>query len=177
MNPVYPDSPVQLSLRTDKLTARDAIGILLILPQFGSSRRYHLVERIVREIGRKAHRYQYQGDWKIVREILEQSNFQSWIDTWRVFLPYCSEQDWFGNVIPLMKQSFRKITMKTEYISAVEDTRPVVKPQRKRGYTDKGSRRPENSLCWFFPDSEDNRLKEPNYKTVRNHQWFNHLRC
>lgn len=177
MNPVCSDRPMQLSLRVSNLSAKEALGILLILPNFGSTRNYHLVERVAREIGQKALRYQYQGEWMIVKEVLEQSNFSSWIDTWSVVLDYFSPQDWFGNMVPLMKQSFRKIKLKTEYIFVDEDTRKVNKPQRKRGYTDKGSRRPENALCWFFPDEQDTRLKEPQYKSVRDHQWFNHLRC
>jgi len=168
---------MQLTIRGDRFRARDALGVLLILPHFASGRKYYRAERIIREIGQKARRAQYQGDWMIIKEILEKSNFQSWIETWRIIMPNFSSEDWFGNIVPLLKASFRKIKYVSDYVSVEEDTRPVNRPQRKRGYTDKGSRRPENALCWFIPDSEDTSLELPKYKTVKNHQWFNHLRC
>jgi hypothetical protein len=132
-------------------TANDALDILLVLPlvvkQPGN---YYQIERLRNHLGHLVSRNQGQGDWKKVERILLSStSCHSVIETWNLIAPEVHERSWFGNVIPRLRRAIKMLKLKRMYplhYSNGEGNSPkdpnVKKPQRKRGYNDKGSRRP-----------------------------------
>lgn len=168
-----PDLSMEFFVSAEFLkSAKDALAVLAILPLVcPSTRNYFLIESLRNHIGKMASTYQYQGDWAVVREILTTTDSLSVYQSWVHILPRMSEGDFYGNFVPRMVQALKSIKLRRRYISVMEDTRKVKKPQRKRGYSDKGSRRPFHKwLPWNAYAKEE--LHQTPVKEPRSFQWF-----
>lgn len=176
-NPLCSDSPVEVTVKGELTRARDALGILLVLPMLiPSTRNYDIIANLREQIWKTAWRNNLEGQWYLVAQILQRSDSLSIYSTWEVVLEHCSPQDWFGNIVPLMANSIKRIYLKPKYSFDSESTAPVNKPQRKRGYNDKGSRRDSNALAWYIPDEpEETTILEFHYKNPPRYAYFGYL--
>lgn len=157
------DIPTELYVSGEFLkTSKDAISVLLILPFVIGARDYFQINQIRESIGRMARNYSYQGDWKVVGEILEQSTSLDIHSTWIILFETINENDWYGNYVPRLIRAVRSLRTKKVYSSVSEDLRPVHKPKRKRGYNDKGSQRLSHQwLPREYPELGKKKLQKP----------------
>lgn len=117
--------------------------------------------------------YNYEGDWKVVQDILEQPE-DALVFTLETLMNYKDSFFIFGNLLPLMKRLSRGFRVRTYYLSVVDDTRPVTLSVWRRGYNDKGTLPDPQKLGieYFYlkrEPKEDLRNKVWNF---RKHQWL-----
>lgn len=146
--------------------AQDALAVLAVLPLSFESRNYFQIQEFRDHLGRMVQNYNFQGDWKIVGEILQTTDSTEVYSTWNIIFKKFNEHDWFGNFVPRLIRALKALRIRTKYQSVVDDTRPVRKPMRRRGYNDKGSKR--SSHQWLpreYPELEKEKpridIKEP----------------
>lgn len=168
-----PDIPRRIWFSGEYLKgAREALAFLSILPLVNpSTRNYFQIEAVRNHIGRMASNHRHEGKWKIVAEVLQSTSSLSVYETWKIILSYMNPQDFFGNFVPEMRRALRSVLWKQEYFSVTEDTRPVRIPQRKRGYDDKGSRRPSHHQFDYFSFAREE-LPETIIRTPDPFAWF-----
>ena len=94
-------------------------------------------EVLIRTIAYRAYSNNYNGQWRIVQELLE-AELQSTEQFLEIFLKYKSKEEYYGNLLHNIKKYEKYFLLK---VTQGTDNRPVKRPQRKRGYADKGSRR------------------------------------
>lgn len=146
--------------------AGNALATLAVLPLVcPSTCNYFLIQALRDHIARMAENARFEGDWNTVRRILTEDTSLSIYDTWSFIMENMSPQDWFGNFVPNLVQALKAIRLRRRYFSVLSDTRPVRKPQRKRGYNDKGSRRSPHQVPKWRKRSEKDKekivVKEP----------------
>jgi hypothetical protein len=136
-----PDIPQRFWVKDSYLrNAREAIAVLLVLPLvLPGSRSYFLISDLRDHIKKMAENYRSEGEWEIVREILQSSTSLDIYSSWTIRLNRVSTEDWFGNWIPELRRAKRSLKVQQCYSSVSTDTRPYLEPRRKRGYDDKGS--------------------------------------
>lgn len=136
-----PDLPMELWVKAEYLSsARDAMCLLLLIPLVvPSTRNYALLESLRGHMAKMCSNYGSQGNWKVVQAVLEQTDSCSVYQSWSIILDHMSPEDFFGNIVPRMMRLLKVLRYRPLYSSVVGDTRFVRKPQRKRGYDDKGS--------------------------------------
>lgn len=132
--------PATIEFRFNVRTAYDSLSLLL-LSSFFSDEPWK-TEVIVRTIAQKAFAARYSGKWRQVQEILELEN-PTPLDVISHLLHHCSTDDLFGNLVPRAKSIWTMLKIRD---SVVPDRRPVLRPQFRRGYRDKGSRRLPHEL-------------------------------
>lgn len=117
-----------------KITADYALRVLLFIFSFIEEFPYWETEKIYRTLQNRAFLGNYQGKWHLVQEFLELENpnldqaYQIWQN--------------HGGSFRTFQNLFKEVRLKRDiYVSATFDSRPIHRPQRKRGYDDKGSRR------------------------------------
>lgn len=154
------ESPSRQSARPNQVwrphirSARQAIAVLflaLFIPEWESW-------EIIKQIRDQAYFQKYAGEWNKVQIILEQ--VQTLADFEKELPRIMSEDDFFGNLIPLCEK------LLYENPNAYYQAKPTVrKPKRRirhRGYRDKGSLRPYHQRGRNIGDSnpgEDRREK------------------
>lgn len=121
------------------LTAREALGLTLIL----LTKPTPLGFLVLDEIGQLCRKNKYQGTWMDVHHILK-VNFPDLVLYTLLERGY-SFRDVFGNILKLGRVALCNVKILSQEIRL-----PVKKPQRKRGYDDHGSRRPEDK--WLPSD-------------------------
>lgn len=135
-------------------TAREAqlvIFLSLHIPRYES-------DRVIEHIAQLAYRYRYAGEWHRVQGFLES------YDTPEVFITeYLSGKsldDFFGN---FLRMCDRYIRYHRRSYRDIQQKGPVRRPNRKRGYSDKGTLRPNHQRGRSLPDPrplpEDRRSK------------------
>lgn len=171
---LYPDSPVEIYISSEfGNSAEEVIATLAVLPLcVKSTRNYQITENIREHFGRMATNYRLEGKWSIVQEILERTTNLSVYQVWSIILRNLSPQDWFGNFVPLMTKAIRSLRYRCIYSSVVSDTRKVNKPQRKRGYNDKGTQRPSHKWLPKFLEVEVKEIQKVQVKVPRPFAWF-----
>lgn len=108
------------------------------------------------KIRQRAHKiaeyYRYQGEWNLVEELLQlNNNAPGSILQW--YLTRHSVESWFGNDLNRMIKLLQTGKTYNPYLSHKQK---VKKPQRKRGYADKGSLSAVDKLpieYWIKPRS------------------------
>lgn len=96
-------------------------------------------DHLVRTIAQKAYQYSYEGEWWTVQRFLEEqfSTPQQFEENWTRISGKPTEE-FYGNLVPFSARLEKRI----DYRDTTKTfPRKVRKPQRKRGYADKGSRR------------------------------------
>jgi len=147
-------------------SALDALAVLAVLPMAFESRNYFQIQELRDHLGRMVQNYRFQGDWRIVGEILQTTDSTEIYSTWIILFKIFNEHDWFGNFVPRLIRAMKALRVRTKYHSVVEDTRPVRKSRRRRGYNDKGSKRSNHQwLPREYPELEKEKsriiIKEP----------------
>lgn len=153
----------------------NCLAMFVILPLIpGITRNEFWKEKLVAHMAQQCYQYNYQGDWTIVQEILEQRN-QSLNGVLRTLLKYKDTYYLFGNLLPLCLRLVPGLQARKAYQSVEFDLRPVSYPKVKRGYNDKGT----------LPDSQ--KLSMQHYRRInleprvdrrehirytRSHEWF-----
>jgi hypothetical protein len=169
-----PDSPKELWVSDEFLrTAKDALALLCVMPLcIPSTRNYFLIQNLRSHLARMASNYRLEGNWFLVKQLLEQDTGLQVYGNWKTVLANMTSQDWFGNFVPRLWRAIKALRWRTVYSSVVTDNRPVRRPRRKRGYDDKGSwrlsheRKPRES--WV---REDNLIKVTPREPA-SHAWF-----
>jgi hypothetical protein len=156
--------------------ARQAVAVLLVLPLvLPGTRSYYLISDLRDHIQRMAENHSGEGGWNVVREILQQSTSLDIYSSWNIVLKNSSSEDWFGNWIPELLRAKRSLKVQTVYQSVSDDTRPFRRPQRKRGYDDKGSLLDNSLKGRNLPLPAKEKLKIQ-VKIPRGFAWFSCLR-
>lgn len=132
--------PATDELRTNVRSALDAVALLLIISAYSDEP--WRTEVICRTIAQRAFAQRYSGKWRLVQEILEQENPTPETVILQI-LQHMSLDDFFGNLVPRACGLWKQVRFKD---MTAKDTRPVVRPQFRRGYRDKGSRRLPHEL-------------------------------
>lgn len=164
---LYPDLPKRIWISDCFVrNANEALAVLAALPLVcPSTRNYDLISDLRQHIAKMASTYRYEGQWKIVAEILSTTDSMVIDPTWNLITENMSKEDWFGNFVPKLVQAIKALRWQKVYHSVVEDTRPYHRPQRKRGYNDKGSSRPNHKwlprYAYAREDSFYLTVKEP----------------
>lgn len=128
-------------------TSWDALCLIYIISHVGNL--FWITDSILRKISQKAYQSNYEGGWKTVQEILEQ-NPQTPEEFYWQFLQSHSPEEFFGN---LKRRSKRMILLIRFYRR--DPHGPVRKPQRARGYKDKGTLRPPHKRHGDPPEKKE----------------------
>jgi hypothetical protein len=118
-------------------------------------------DREVKFFANQCYKYEYNGKWSTLQEILERSsNFEEFK---QVTIDLLGNSTFYGNLEPLMERY-----QKTVIYKRFDQQRGLVRrPRRRRGYNDKGSLRPKwkrgRNLPDPGPEREDrrNKVKHP----------------
>lgn len=123
------------SLRIPRITSSwDALAILYLLSHLGGAP--WLTDGVYRNLAQKAYVSNYEGEWEAVQVTLERYP-QTPKEFYDIFLKSHSPEDFFGNLVRTAKRLLRGLGSK-----ARDPLGCVRKPQRHRGYRDKGTLRP-----------------------------------
>lgn len=144
--------PLVLNYRSGSLrigSPEVCIAILLLVSlKTPGVRTAFFFENLERKIGQQVIRNREQGKWSIVRELLELPGTYL-APRWKTFANYSTERDFYGNWLPLLLKVWKNFTVEPmhsqRYFSW--DDHSGKKGKRKafrRGYDDKGSRRPDH---------------------------------
>lgn len=137
--------PATIEMRYNVRNAYESLALLLILSAFADEP--WKTEVVIRTIAQTAFAQRYSGKWRQVQEILELENPTPDSVVLKL-LEFMSIDDFFGNLVPRAKVIWR--TMK--FLDTTQKcNRPVIKPQFRRGYRDKGSRRLPHELHGLPP--------------------------
>jgi hypothetical protein len=110
---------------------------------------YWLTDEIHRRIGNMAYRCCYEGEWRIVQEALERY-FQTPKQYYEWFITHFSPEDFFGNIARPAQRLAEFIDFKER-----DPHGPVRRPQRHRGYKDKGTYVPPHCSHRNLPSEEE----------------------
>jgi hypothetical protein len=112
-------------------------------------RTYWITDEIHRRIAQMAYRFNYEGEWRNVQIALEHY-FQTPKEFYEWFITAHSSEDFFGNIA-------RPAQRLAEYIDFKERDPhgPIRRPQRHRGYKDKGTYVPSHRSHRNLPSEEE----------------------
>jgi hypothetical protein len=143
-----------------------AVIYALSLVSAGSNRAER-TERLLEFIWKNASNLRFQGGWTKVGKVLHQDLYSRGTNgIEQILFPMFSEEDLFGNFLPLVYLVIEKNlcvvnTIKRQReLSRRERFRGIRKKIRRRGYNDKGSRRPDHEDRTVGPDWELDRNEE-----------------
>jgi hypothetical protein len=118
--------------------ANDYVAALIVLSCDYDRRNQIMIEPFIEKAARAAYYNNYEGKWKVVRDILNTKTFC--LNNCLQKLPeHYSPEEFYGNIIPLMKRMKKSIRFRKWHNRPMT---PVKRPQRPRGYTDKGTSTP-----------------------------------
>lgn len=156
----------------DLRTSNDWFCYLIALIQT-NERNDWAIAKVLQHISRMAERYQYSGSWEIWKKLIIRFDIRNDIKSDEKeftmfslpdFADFLSENftedEIFGNLLKRSIQLARLIRIRTIKLS-VKDPRPVIYPQRHRGYRDKGSSAPVGSREFREANRLPEKIKEP----------------
>jgi len=130
-------SDPRVELRANVTSARSALSFLLICSWFGNEP--WRTEVLIKTIAQAAFAARYAGKWKLVQTLLELEpesfNPETVIAT---LLAQVSPYEFYGNLVNDALAFYRSIQFRD---TTKHPSRRVRRPQFRRGYRDKGSRR------------------------------------
>lgn len=140
---LQPDLPQEIWLKDNFVKdPRTALAVLMILPMcVPGTRNYNFIESLRKHIGNMCSNYNEEGLWHLVACLLRDTTSLDVYSSWVIVLNTMSEEDFFGNMVPVLRTAIRSLTWRNLNYSVISDKSPISRPQRKRGYNDKGSRR------------------------------------
>lgn len=124
----------------------ESLTVLYLLSHI--ERVYWLTDDIHRRIAEMAYRYNYEGGWRNVQIALERycqtpKEFHDWAMT------IMSEEEFFGNIVRPARRLAEHIDFRLR-----DPHGPVRRPQRHRGYKDKGTYVPPHRRYRHLPSDE-----------------------
>jgi hypothetical protein len=119
-------------------SALEYVGALTALSFLYDSRNQMMIEHFLEKSARAAYYNNYEGKWIVVRDILQTKHF-NFHRTLNVLTEYFTPEEFYGNLVPLIRRMGKSVRFRPWHQRSVA---PVKWPQRKRGYTDKGSSTP-----------------------------------
>lgn len=143
------------SLRATYKTPMEAITLIIAVSDLLPARQEYIKYKLKEEMAARCYKNNYQGKWSIVQEFLELKNdylYNQFILLQRHF----SNQDIFGNILQLVD----KIAPTIKLVEDRPNKRPVKRPQRRRGYNDKGTLRfsHERHSAWTWTGENPERI-------------------
>lgn len=204
---LYPDLPnrktgtedyklKEIWFRGEIDSAQESLAFLAVLSFIKPQRGYFTLKNVLNHFYEMAKTYNFQGKWEQVGETLSQSNYyQGGINgTLSVIIQEMNENDFYGNFLPLMYSMLKKLRVRQIYpayqdpenLSKRMRLKGIHRQERKRGYNDKGSRRPPHEVNPLLrgktvvtskEEEELRKLKELKYlpKEPRTRDWFGYL--
>lgn len=130
-----PDLPIKFHISVE--SAKEAMASLLIMATIIPERAGLPKMYFTDHLARMCYNYNYEGEWAKVQEILELRTLSPY-NIVKLISGWMSAEDFYGNFVPLCSKLAR--TARIVRIS-YSNNRKVKKPQRKRGYDDKGTLR------------------------------------
>jgi len=118
--------------------AVDYIAALIALSFLHDPKNQIMIEPFLTKAARAAYFNNYEGKWIVVKEILTTRHFNLH-NSLKTIPHYFSANEFYGNLIPQIIRMTKSIRFRIWHNRPVA---PVKKPQRKRGYTDKGTSTP-----------------------------------
>lgn len=118
--------------------AIDYVAALISLSYLYDPKNQIMIESFLEKAARAAYFHHYEGDWQVVKAILSTTRFNLH-NSLQVIPLYYSPQEFYGNLIPQIRKMTRSLRFRQWHN---RPTAPVKRPQRKRGYTDKGTSTP-----------------------------------
>jgi hypothetical protein len=73
--------------------AQDALAVLAVLPMSFESRNYFQIQELRDHLGRMVQNYSFQGDWKVVGEILQTTDSTEIYSTCNILFKKFNEHD------------------------------------------------------------------------------------
>lgn len=132
----YPDTPNTGQLSRAVRDGRQALRLIFISTFLD----YWNTDVVIRAIGQKAYQNNYQGIWQEVQDFLEHyQNDPMWFVS--EYLKIHGPFDFFGNFLNRVKREIRMIRIKPDHPPSYSLPR-VRRKVWRRGYDDKGHRRP-----------------------------------
>lgn len=142
--------PPDRTLRIPRISSSwDALAVLYLMSHLAKS--YWITDQVYRNLAQKAYIANYEGEWEAVQVTLERYP-QTPKEFYDIFLMFHSPEDFFGNLLRTARRLSKGIGNK-----AREPLGVVRKPQRHRGYRDKGTLRPAHRPA-VEPPSEIERV-------------------
>lgn len=128
-------------------TSWEALCVLYLMSHLESH--FWITDEIHRILANKAYVSNYEGEWETVQTILEQYP-KTPKEFYDIFLRFHSPEDFFGNlVVRARRLSFGIGTIRRDPHG------PISRPQRHRGYRDKGTLRPSHRPTVVPPSKEE----------------------
>lgn len=130
------------SVRCNFSKASEAWALMILCVAFSPWN----TDTIIRSIGQRAYQAKYEGEWERIQQVLESYDFNDKTENLldrltffcrEVLTKVLSPEEVFGNYIPL---AYRMLKVLIRF-KRPEQTGKVIRPQFRRGYRDKGSRR------------------------------------
>lgn len=141
----------EMALRIPRTsTSWDALCVLYLMSHLESH--YWITDDVHRMMAQKAYLSNYEGEWKVVQEILEQYP-QTPKEFYEIFLMFHSPEEFFGNLVPRARRLSSGLDKKKR-----DPHGPVQRTVRHRGYRDKGTLRPPHRPPVIPPSSESPKL-------------------
>lgn len=116
-----------------KITSREAMSLALIVNHLDPLLKF----QIILELEEKCFQHSYEGQWEKVNSLIQLSSDEDKF-TYLLEIEEISTRELFGNYQKLVTKSLKNIIFNDRRKQKVK------RPQRKRGYNDHGSRRPEH---------------------------------
>lgn len=119
-------------------SAMDYVAALIVLSVHYDRRNQIMIEPFLTKAARAAYYNNYSGKWIVVKELLNCKTYC--LNNCLQKLPeFFAPEEFYGNLIPLMKRMNKSIRFRNWHNRPMT---PVKRPQRPRGYTDKGTSTP-----------------------------------
>lgn len=156
------NNPVEFTLKNFEILNRP-VGCLatiyaLTLINCGSSQAER-TERLLKFISNNARNLRYQGNWKLVGELLSiDFHSRGSYSIENKLFPMFTSEEWFGNFLPTVFTIIEKnleivsIVKRQKELSKRERFRGIRRKIRRRGYNDRGFRRPIHECHQTGPD-------------------------
>lgn len=156
-------------------TALDSLAVLMIIPLIPNiTRNSFWTEKLRDHMAQQAFHNQYKGDWKLVQEILELKTQTPYYQV-KKLLEHKDTYFLFGNLLPRMERLSRGFKARLAYKDVLKDYTPVRRPQRKRGYNDKGTLPDSQKLgieYYFEKNLEPKEDRRSRVWEPRSHEWL-----
>lgn len=143
-------------LRICYTTAYEAIVAYLIAVYVGSSsREEYVLYKFTEEMASRCYKNNYQGKWELVQDFIELQphTLYNILEFLEDHFSYC---DLYGNILPLVEKLAKSLKVGRQR----PNNGRVKKPQRRRGYNDKGTLRlnHEHHSLWTWSGPNEERL-------------------
>lgn len=115
-----------------KISSREALTLALVVNHLDPLLKYALIL----DLEELCYTYQYEGTWSKVNTMIQLSEDEDKL-FYFLYIENISDRELFGNYVRQIDKALKNVVFKDRRRQKVK------RPQRKRGYNDHGSRRPD----------------------------------